>query len=469
MGTHLLTSSQDAYYYGSQESGYYQFASLHDIVDQFMVVYVGEDKLISKARRVDVLFHAQRALQELSYDTLRSHKAQELVVSPGLRVPVPPDFVNYNKLAWVDTAGIEHIIYPTDKTSNPQYKGNLMDYEDSHLTYDASGYTFTADGDGDSFYHVNDGKLGGGAIAGGTVTPTGNVATHVGIGAKLKIKVPGIKMGRRYRVEWRNTPLSENQRLLGNVVGKVKATLYGEQGHSAVWGYTRHPTYNAYSEFGATTNHCSASFFMSTNSGSYLATSDTDTYSFVLEVTDGWAAEIDNITITEISPTETDYTNTQSRNYHGGPSDSTTWDNYKSTSPSENNNDDYEDDTYWPANGERYGLDPQHAQVNGSFYISEGFIYFSSNLSGKTVILKYISDSMYSSHQMIVHKFAEEAIYKWIMYAILSTRANVPARQLMMLKKERRAAMRNAKLRLSNIKLEEITQVLRGKSKQIKH
>ena len=36
-------------------------------------------------------------------------------------------------------------------------------------------------------------------------------------------------------------------------------------------------------------------------------------------------------------------------------------------------------------------------------------------------------------------------------------------------KKERRAAMRQAKLRLSNIKLEEITQIFRGKSKQIKH
>ena len=37
------------------------------------------------------------------------------------------------------------------------------------------------------------------------------------------------------------------------------------------------------------------------------------------------------------------------------------------------------------------------------------------------------------------------------------------------LKKERRATTRQAKLRLSNIKLEEITQILRGKSKQIKH
>jgi hypothetical protein len=36
-------------------------------------------------------------------------------------------------------------------------------------------------------------------------------------------------------------------------------------------------------------------------------------------------------------------------------------------------------------------------------------------------------------------------------------------------KKERFAAVRTAKLRLSNLKTEELTQILRGKSKQIKH
>jgi hypothetical protein len=36
-------------------------------------------------------------------------------------------------------------------------------------------------------------------------------------------------------------------------------------------------------------------------------------------------------------------------------------------------------------------------------------------------------------------------------------------------KKEKRAAIRQAKLRLSNIKIEELTQTLRGKSKHIKH
>ena len=84
-------------------------------------------------------------------------------------------------------------------------------------------------------------------------------------------------------------------------------------------------------------------------------------------------------------------------------------------------------------------------------------------------MLNYISDSLGTDAEMQVHKFAEEAMYKCIAYSILSTRANIPEVIVRRYKKERFAAVRQAKLRLSNIKLEEITQVLRGKSKHIKH
>ena len=70
---------------------------------------------------------------------------------------------------------------------------------------------------------------------------------------------------------------------------------------------------------------------------------------------------------------------------------------------------------------------------------------------------------------MQVHKFAEEAMYKQIAYAILSTRANTQEYIVQRFKRDARASKRTAKLRLSNIKLEELTQILRGKSKQIKH
>ena len=121
--------------------------------------------------------------------------------------------------------------------------------------------------------------------------------------------------------------------------------------------------------------------------------------------------------------------------------------------------------------GRRYGLSPEQAQTNGVFYIDQlaGIIYFDSSFVGKIVTLKYISDSLGTDNEMIVHKFAEEAMYKWIAHAIIAGRANVPEYQVSRFKKERFAAVRTAKLRLSNIKLQEIVQQLRGKAKHIKH
>jgi len=47
--------------------------------------------------------------------------------------------------------------------------------------------------------------------------------------------------------------------------------------------------------------------------------------------------------------------------------------------------------------------------------------------------------------------------------------ANIPEFIVGRYKRERRAAMRHAKLRLYNINLSNLTQVMRGKSKHIKH
>ena len=120
--------------------------------------------------------------------------------------------------------------------------------------------------------------------------------------------------------------------------------------------------------------------------------------------------------------------------------------------------------------GRRYGLDPQYAQANGTFYIDykRGNIHFGSALSGQTIVLKYISDGLGTDEEMVVHKFAEEAVYKHIAYAILSTRSNIPPFIVARFKKERFAETRKAKIRLSNIKIEEFTQVLKGMGKQIK-
>ena len=89
--------------------------SLADIINNFIIAYVGEGRIISKIRRTDVAFHAQRALAELSFDTFKSTKAQEIEVPASLTMILPQDYVNYVKLTWTDASGVEHVIYPAIK------------------------------------------------------------------------------------------------------------------------------------------------------------------------------------------------------------------------------------------------------------------------------------------------------------------------------------------------------------------
>ena len=162
---------------------------------------------------------------------------------------------------------------------------------------------------------------------------------------------------------------------------------------------------------------------------------------------------------------------------------STTKDRYSSQTSTDIGSVDTDDidDTYGGLVGGRYGIDPEHAQINGSFYIDEsaGKFHFSSNLAGKTLVLTYLSDGVATLNsngnytlnleQSLVPKFAEEAIYKHILYGVLLARKDSPAGLLAQIKKEKFAETRKAKIRLSNYKVEELTQILRGSSKIIKH
>jgi hypothetical protein len=67
-----------------------------------------------------------------------------------------------------------------------------------------------------------------------------------------------------------------------------------------------------------------------------------------------------------------------------------------------------------------------------------------------------------------VPKLAESAIYAYINHAILATRINQPEYIVQRYKREASSKLRNTKIRLSNVKLDEIVQVMRGKAKWIK-
>ena len=124
--------------------------------------------------------------------------------------------------------------------------------------------------------------------------------------------------------------------------------------------------------------------------------------------------------------------------------------------------------------GRRYGLTPQFQNVNGSCLIdlSAGQIYFDASITTNTYItLNYISDGLGDNgnfDNVYVPKMAEEAVMASILYNLSKIRPSA-AGAAALYKKEAFAKMRNAKIRISNMKIAEMTNIFRNKAKWIKH
>ena len=285
--------------------GSYAYTTLNDVINNFLVAYVGAGKLIPSVKRTDVMFHAKRAMQEFSYDTLKSVNSQELTIPHNLSVVLPQDYVNYVNLYWVDNQGVQHPILPTNNlTSNP--------------------YTIPLQDD-------------------------------------------------------KGVPTQDN--------------------------------------------------FDNDITGTSI-------------VEDRWQS-----------------------NYLEG--------NYPDNSLADNPERGWEYYYGWPefGYGQLFGLEPEYGNINGYFNINEreGKMSFSANLVDKIIVFEYISDGLSTNLETRVPKLAEEAMYAYISHAVIASRINQPEYIIQRLKREASAKLRNAKIRLSNLKLNQIVQVMRGKSKWLKH
>ena len=453
-----LLNEEPQEYYDGGNYGNYQFVSLSDIITQFEIAYVGEDRLISKIKRADIAFFAQRAIQELSFDTFRSIKSQEIEVPATLQMTLPQDYVNYTKITFVDNNGIKCNLYPTSKTSNPP---SPFQNDDGDFSLNAIG---TLDADSSNIVltdeHTN--------IIVGMVVIGQYIPSNTFVGATSNSSsITTITLQ-----DASGDPVKPDESLTNATL-----TFTNSDGSLVLKQKSSHVVENlTYNVIDTPKNKITASAAADIEEikVGMLVSHDDFPFGTVVTHVDGTTIIVsnDNNLATTGSVTTGEITFIEIEK------DSTTWSNYKNATAnqifSNNNNLDFYSHKYlyYDINyNRRYGIDPQYAQSNGSFYIDEGKIYFSSNISGKTVILDYISDGLDTDddEEIKVHKFAEEAMYKYIACAILSARANIPEYIVQRFKKEKFAAVRTAKLRLSNLKIEELTQILRGKSKQIKH
>jgi len=115
--------------------GSYQYVSLYDIVNNFMLMYAGNHSLINNEERFKVLFHAKRAIQELNYDAFKEIKVLELSVDDQLRYILPSDYVNWVRIS-IQRDGI---LYPLSENIQTNWSSAYLQDNTGQILFDQDG------------------------------------------------------------------------------------------------------------------------------------------------------------------------------------------------------------------------------------------------------------------------------------------------------------------------------------------
>ena len=129
------------YYENSQQVptdanwGSYQYVSLEDIVNNFMLIYQGNHEIVNNLNRYQVLFHAKRGIQELNYDAMKEIKILELQVCDQLRYVLPQDYVNWVRISQFRNGGL----HPLSENIQTNWSSAYLQDNSSNILFDQNG------------------------------------------------------------------------------------------------------------------------------------------------------------------------------------------------------------------------------------------------------------------------------------------------------------------------------------------
>jgi len=117
-------------------AGSYQFLSVADIINSYMLIYVGDDQIVDNVPRYKVRFHAKQAIKQLNRDAFRSFKVKETRIGSDLKMIMPSDYVNYVRICR------EHngVLYPLTENRD-------LITADAYLKDNAGELLFDGDGE----------------------------------------------------------------------------------------------------------------------------------------------------------------------------------------------------------------------------------------------------------------------------------------------------------------------------------
>jgi len=133
----MSSQNPQVYYENEENHGNYVYVTLESIVNTFLLAQTGDRTVIGNVPRHLVLHWAKRGIQEFTFDALKEVKQVELSLGETLDVILPPDYVNYVRISYVNEKTGE--LMPLSRNSKIAMAASYLQDNNAEILFDDAG------------------------------------------------------------------------------------------------------------------------------------------------------------------------------------------------------------------------------------------------------------------------------------------------------------------------------------------
>lgn len=133
----MSSSNPQFYYSDTNEFGTYQYDSIEQLVNMFIQTYTGNGKILRTPSRKEIVLQMKLGIRHFNSNTLNNIKIVELNLDNAHYLILPPDFVDYCRISWLNKETGQ--FHPMSENKKWQLAVSYLQDHEANILFDEDG------------------------------------------------------------------------------------------------------------------------------------------------------------------------------------------------------------------------------------------------------------------------------------------------------------------------------------------
>lgn len=134
----MASMNPQEYYEDELNHGSYVYVSLEEMVTNFIANYTGDGKILGKPKRFQIINQFKQGIKKFTINALKQIKAVELELGDTLDIILPPDYVSYVRISYVNPETGDLMVL--SKNPNDVIGSAYLQDNDAEILFDNDGF-----------------------------------------------------------------------------------------------------------------------------------------------------------------------------------------------------------------------------------------------------------------------------------------------------------------------------------------